>query len=160
MTGLVCTPSIVPGPAANTQAAIVNDGFLPDIEPDTVKADVRVRDTVTPARLRAAVVAAILKIAPDLVAFVAEQKAAGFTRLEDVPGPTLDGKKVSVQLYERAVGAFAKAELIERNRDVDQTAGGQRDSADLDPAIGELCRDARHAIRDLLGRTRTTVELI
>ena len=36
----------------------------------------------------------------------------------------------------------------------------QRKAEDLEPSVTELRRDSIHAIRDMLGVTRTTVELI
>ena len=161
MSGLVCTPSIVPPPVSNDQAAIANDGFFPDVDPDAVKAAMRVRDSVTPARLRAAVIGAMLAAAPDLAAWAAAQRVAGYATLGEVPPPfMIDGRSALVVLYERAIGCYTKAELIERNRDFDQAGGGQRDVDELAPAPGELRRDAIHAIRDILGVGRTTVELI
>ncbi len=56
--------------------------------------------------------------------------------------------------------AYAKAELVETYRDVDLTGAGQRKVEDAEPSIGELRRDAIHAIRDILGTTRTDIELI
>lgn len=157
---LVCTPSIVPPETKNTQEPIENDGFLPAIDPDDVKVAMRVPESFDPRRIRAACIGAMLKLAPDLAAYVAAQRAAGFATLADVPAPRLDGTSSLVLLYERAVACHAKAELIERHRDVDQAGGGQRDAAAVDQTPGELRRDGHHALRQILGRTSTTVELI
>lgn len=157
---LICKPSIVPPLVADGQAPIVNDGFLPDIDPDEIEAQVRFPSGVVPARVRAACIGAMLTIAPDLALWAAAQMLAGYAKLADVPAPQLDGKSRYVLLYERAVGAHAKAEVIERHRDVDQTGGGQRDASAIDPTPNQLRRDATHAIRQILGRTSTIVELI
>ena len=63
-------------------------------------------------------------------------------------------------LYRTAVGAWTKALLVERQRDTDLTGAGQRKVEELDESICELRRDALHAVRGLLGRTRTCVDLI
>jgi len=157
---LICTPSIVPPLVANGQAPIVNDGFLPDIDPDEIEAQVRFPSGVVPERVRAACIGAMLTIAPDLALWSAVQVLAGYRTLADVPAPKLDGKSRYVLLYERAVGAHAKAEVIERHRDVDQTGGGQRDASATDATPDQLRRDATHAIRQILGRGATTIDLI
>ncbi|TPG14352.1 head completion/stabilization protein [Sphingomonas oligophenolica] len=160
MSGLVCTPSIVPGATARTQAVIINDGWLPDIEPDAIALAVRIPAGILAERIRAACIGAILTLAPDLALFAAAQLLGGHASLADVPALQLDGKSRLVLLYERAVGALAKAELIERHRDVDQAGGAQRDASALDMSPDQLRRDATHAIRQILGRSATTVELI
>jgi hypothetical protein len=160
VSDLICKPSIVPPVAATDEATIVNDGWFPDVEPGELRQQLRIRETVLPARLREAVLAAMIAIGNDLSAWQAARAAEGHVKLEAVPSPQLGGESRLVALYRRALGCLVKAELVERNRDFDQTAAGQRDASELDQSIGELRRDARHAIRDLLGRTRTTVDLI
>jgi hypothetical protein len=54
----------------------------------------------------------------------------------------------------------AGAELAERYRGLDTTGTGQSAADQLTPVIDEYRRDARWAISDILGLTRTTVELI
>lgn len=157
---LICAPSIVPGETPDHQPAIENDGFLPAIDPDAIEVAMRFPGGVKGERIRAACIAAMLRVAPDLAVWVAGQKAAGFATLADVPASKLDGKSSLVLLYERAIGALAKAEVIERHRDVDQAGGAQRDAAALDTTPDQLRRDATHALRQILGRDATTVELI
>lgn len=160
MPDLVCQPSIVPPPpVAGTGDVIGNDGFFPDIDVATLCQEMRIRD-VAPERLRMVICAAIVTVGNDLATFRAEKIGLGFDTLEGVPSLTLAGENISLFLYRRAVGCLAKAELVERYRDVDTTAEGQRKAGELDPTIDELRRDGRHAVRDLLGRTRTTVALI
>ena len=63
-------------------------------------------------------------------------------------------------LYQRAVYATAKAELIERYRDFDSTDAGQRRAETMELSVDDYRRQARYAIRDILGRPRATVELL
>jgi hypothetical protein len=145
-------------PAA--EEAVVNDGFFPDIEPAAVREAARIPTSVTPARLRAAILGAIMSAEVDLRAFAAAAIAAGHETLAGLPAPLLDGKSVQLLRYERAIALFAKAETIDRHRDFDTTAAGANQSDELEQSVADLRRDARHAIRDMLGRTRTTVDLI
>lgn len=155
MSGFVFNGSADPAPSP---APIENDGFFPDIDPAALAAEQRI--DVVPARLRAAIVAAIITIGNDLRVWRAAALLAGHATLADVPAPRIDGESRNVLLYRRAIGATTKADLVERYRDVDTTGAGDRRADALDPSIGELRRDAIHAVRDILGRNRTDVELI
>jgi len=142
------------------ETAVVNDGFFPDIDPASVRDAARIPTSITPARLRAAILAAIMTVEIDLRAFAADSIAAGHATLAAVPAPQLDGQSVQSVRYQRAIALYAKAELIERHLDFDTTAAGGAEGNDAATAIGSLRRDAMHAVRDMLGVTRTTVELI
>lgn len=155
-----CCDSVVPPPAPPETAIIVNDGWFPDIALAGVRAHMRVRDNLPAARLRDALLDAIISVGNDLAAWGAEHAASGIARLADVPAPALDGESRLVILYRRAVFALAKADLVERQRDVDTSQTGDRRIDALDPTIGELRRDAAHAVRDILARPRTCIELI
>ncbi|MBO9725152.1 MAG: head completion/stabilization protein [Novosphingobium sp.] len=139
---------------------IRNDGFFPDIDPAGVRADARISESVTAPRLRAAILGAIMAVEYDLRAFAARSIAAGHATLADVPSPQLDGQSLQLIRYHRAVSLYAKAELVERYRDFDTTSAGGNQADELTPSIGELRRDALHAVRDILGTSRTTVDLI
>lgn len=65
-----------------------------------------------------------------------------------------------VHRYGRAIGCSAKAVLLERYRDYDTTAAGNKKSDQLDSPVDDLRRDARWAISGILGISRNTVELI
>ncbi|WP_294356121.1 head completion/stabilization protein [uncultured Sphingomonas sp.] len=146
--------------APGSTAPIRNDGWLPDIEPDALRAGYRIREVVTPERLRTAVIGAIMAARADLRSWCAARLAAGYASLADVPADKVDGESVLVLSYRRAIGAYVRAELIEGYRDTDLTGRGDRKVDDLEPSVDELRRDAIHAIRDMLEVGRTTVELI
>ncbi|SNS20137.1 Phage head completion protein (GPL) [Sphingomonas laterariae] len=145
-----------PGPAD----APIAGGWFPAIDPRKIREGYRIREAVTPARLREALIAAIITVTNDLGAWQAGQDAAGHASLAAVPAPSIDGQSRLLHLYVRAVALNAKAEIVERYRDIDITGPGERRAEDLDPSVGELRRDALHAVRDILGKSRTTVELI
>ena len=142
------------------ETTVINDGFFPDIEPAAVREAARIPTNITPARLRAAILGAMMTAEIDLRAFAAASIAAGHAELSAVPAPQLDGKSVQLIRYSRAIALYAKAELIERHRDFDTTAAGGNLADELTASIGELRRDAQHAIRDMLGRSRAVVDLI
>lgn len=160
MTGFSCPPLLAPAPAAPAETPIANDGWFPDVDLAAARLALRVKENVTAERLRRALIGAMITVGNDLAAWQATHLAAGRASLGAVPSPLIDGRSRLVLLYERAVGAYAKAELVEGYRDVDLTGDGQRKAEEATPAAGELRRDAIHAIRDILGTGRTAVELI
>lgn len=163
MTDLIAT--VLQDEDTPVPALIINDGFFPDIDPAMFRKQHRIRDAVTSDRAREALIAAMLAVYRDLAAWSLGHRAAGVktladVRLSDGKISTIDGLNTLVLLYRRAVFTAAKAEVVERYRDVDLTSAGQRKVEDLEPSVTELRRDSIHAIRDMLGVTRTAVELI
>jgi hypothetical protein len=157
-----CPPPLpVATPAPDT---VIAGGWFPDVDPAAIRRAHRIRDDVTAERLRAALIAAIITVGNDLEVWSALQPAASLAQVVDLDlrgNPrTIDGKPRLIILYLRAVALTAKAEIVERYRDIDGTNAGDRKVDAMEPSIGELRRDALHAIRDMLGRSRTTVELI
>ncbi|MDG2513195.1 head completion/stabilization protein [Sphingobium yanoikuyae] len=142
------------------ETLVTNDGFFPDIDPAAVRDAARITGSITPARLRAAILSAIMTVEIDLRAFAASSIAAGHATLADIPAPQLDGQSVQLLRYQRAVALYAKAELIARHPDFDTTGAGDNRADEITPTIGELRRDAMHAIRDMLGVSRTVVDSI
>lgn len=163
MTFVTNLDSPVPLPEPETDPdRLIALGWFPDIDPAAIRKAHRIREGVTAERLRTALIAAIITVGKDLAAWQIAQAAAGFDSLDDVPdaAPAIDGESRLIHCYRRAVALTAKAEIVERYRDIDASATGERRAEDLEPSIGELRRDALHAVRDLLGKTRTTVDLI
>lgn len=161
MSGFVAR--VLPEVAPVAEPIIPGDGFLPSVDPADLREAQRIAEDVKPARLREAVIGAMLSVALDLGAWADAHRAAGVAALADVPGPTnrpIAGEPRLLVLYRRAIGALVKAELTERSREDAVPGPGQRRADELDPAIGELRRVATHAIRDMVGTTRTAVELI
>lgn len=147
-------------PAPADEAAIDCGPFLPAIVPTAARDTMRLDGTVTPARLRAALVTAALAVADELRGWIEQQQAAGHTTLADVPAPRIDGQSAHVFRFQHAVRCLATAELLERHRNYDSTNEGDREADRLSGLIDDLRRDARWAINDLRGKARTTIELI
>ena len=148
----------VPAPAANKP--ITNDGFFPDIDVDQAYTAMRLDGTVTPERLRASLVEAVLSVNAELQAWKAAQMSFGRETLAHVPAARIDGQSAHLHRYQRAVHCLAAAWLIERYRTIDATATGDRKAEAENLGVDDLRRDARWAISDLTGVGRTTVELI
>ncbi len=148
-------------PLPETVTTIIsNSSFWPDIDLGLLRDAVRIDGTVTDKRLTHAVINAISSVNRDLSVWRQAQKAAGATTLNDVEAEEINGESELKQLYLRAVYATTKANLIERYRDYDATGDGHKSADKLELSADDLYRDARFAIRDIIGETHTTVELI
>lgn len=149
-----------PAAVAAAETPLINDGFFPDIDLAAAREQARITTAITGPRLRTALIGAVLSVGIDLASFKASAIASGHASLADMPAPQIDGKSINVLRYLRAVHLYAKAELIERHRDFDTTTAGGSQADELGQSIGDLRRDALHAVRDIVGITRTTVDLI
>lgn len=147
-------------PTTPDEAVIENDGFFPDINPATARAQMRIDGTVTAERLVDALTEAAASVNQQLAAWKRAQIAAGAWALEDVKADTVGGISVLVQRYRRAVECAAAASLIERHRSFDATNDGHQYADKLESTVEDLRRDSRWAISDILGAARTTIELI
>ncbi len=139
---------------------INTDPFWPSIDLDGLRATLRIDGSVTPARLETAVIAAAINLNNELSEWRAAQQAAGYATLAEVPGGRIKDVSVKVHLYRRAIEAGTGAEVCERYRDYSATNTGSDKAEALTPNIDDYRRDLRWAVRDFLGRSRTTVELI
>lgn len=153
MSGFIAGASVAAG-------LISSDPFWPGIDLDDLRATLRIDSSVSAARLETAVVAAIIGVNRELSTWRMAKLAAGITALADVQGERIQGKSEYEHLYLRAVQAAAGAEVCERYRGYDSTASGSKNADENTPTIDDYRRDQRWAIRDFLGKSRTTVELL
>lgn len=152
---------IIPAPTSPKSEPPISSGpFWPQIDPIEIREQQRIDNTVTPQRLRSALFEAIANANYELQAWQADRVAEGSATLADVGAPEIEGTSILVHRYCRAVGCLAKALLMERYRDIDSTAKGDRKADALADPIDDCRRDYRHAISDILGKPRSTVDLI
>ncbi|WLI08339.1 head completion/stabilization protein [Pseudomonas sp. FP597] len=143
-----------------TGGHINTDPFWPSIDLEQLRATLRIDSSVTPARLETAVIAAAINLNRELGDWRTAQQAAGYATLADVPGDRIKDVSVKAHLYRRAIEAGTGAEVCERYRDYSATNTGNNKAEEVAPTIDDYRRDLRWAIRDFLGKSRTTVELI
>jgi len=143
-----------------TAITISNDGWWPEIDAHHLAGSLRLGDTVSEERLEVATINAVLSVNRELVRFRDTQILSGHASAAEVPGEQVAGETLLIHRYRRAVYCTAGAELAERYRGLDTTGNGQASADTLTPTIDEYRRDARWAISDILGLTRSTVELI
>ncbi|WP_417777073.1 head completion/stabilization protein [Stutzerimonas xanthomarina] len=143
-----------------TSYPITNDGWFPDLDGEHMRAALRLDGSITDARLEVAAVNALIQVNAELAAYQAQREAEGHAALATVPAKQIQGESQLLHLYRRAIYCSAGAELAERYRDYSATGDGAERAEALTPTADEYRRDARWAIRSILGRVHTTVELI
>lgn len=153
---------IIPAPTPEAvEENIVSNAFWPAIKPAEIREDQRIDNTVTPVRLKATLIEAIATTNNALAGWrTTQQVLNGYATLAAVPAEEIDETSILVHRYRRAVGCLAKALLLERYRDFDATGKNDKKTEGLTDPIDDHRRDHLHAIADLTGRPRTTVELI
>ncbi|EPJ4165327.1 head completion/stabilization protein [Citrobacter freundii] len=139
---------------------ITNTPFWPGLDITEFRAEMRTDGTVTPARLRQAVLTAIAEVNAELHDFRLRQMSAGYTSLAEVPADEIDGESQRLQLYRRAVWCWTKATLTERYRDFDATGSGNKKADELVTTVDDLWRDVNWSLSRLQDKPRMTVELI
>jgi len=152
---------IINAPTPDTaETAITSRPFWPEVDPAKVREQQRIDNTITPARLRSALIEAIATTNNALRGWREAQEADGHAQLVAVDAEEIDGTSILVHRYQRAVGCLAKAIVLERYRDFDATGKGDKKAEALADPIDDCRRDHLGAIADIEGRPRTTVELI
>jgi hypothetical protein len=139
---------------------ITNDGWFPDLDGTHMRDSLRLDGSITDARLEVAAVNAVIEVNRELADYQAQRQAEGHAALANVPAQQIQGESQLLHLYRRAIYCSAGAELAERYRDYSATGDGAERAEALTPTPDEYRRDARWAIRSILGRVHTTVELI
>jgi len=164
MSGFVASPPPAePDPEAPEVPPfdlVAGDDWYPGITLTQIRDAVRVPTAVTDQRLRDAVRNAMLSVRRELRTWKTAWVAAGTAALVDVDDETIDGESALELLYRRAVCSYAAADLAETHGDIAATGDGRDRNAERAIPADEHRRNATHACRDILGVTRTSVELI
>lgn len=155
---------VSPEPANEKDETLTSGAFWPEINTRAFRESMRVDGTVTQSRLIEALKNAMIETNRELSSFQQQEIHLGYQTLEAVPANKITHGEIDVSelviLYRRAVFSAAKANLIERYRDIDTTPNGSKKADDLALNIDDLQRDAIWAIQRIKGTTHNIVELI
>ncbi len=143
-----------------THQTINNNGFFPAIRTDEFVKTQKLDGVIADDRLLFALTLAISQTNMELVSWQIKQEGMGYFNLDDVPSEPINNISRLVTLYKQAVFSFAKASLLEKYRDFDTTALGNKKAENVETNIDAYRRDARWAISDIQGKQRSVVELI
>ncbi|HGK7310703.1 TPA: head completion/stabilization protein [Aeromonas hydrophila subsp. hydrophila] len=154
------TGFIANAPTSPAEGEIASSPFWPVISLPDLRETVRLDGTVTTARLTHAVIDAITSVNRDLADWRRAREAEGVATLAAVPGELINNESTHLHSYRRAVYAITRANLLERYTDYSATGDGVKGADAKIISSDDLYRDARFAIRDILGTTHNTVELV
>lgn len=154
------TGFIANAPTSPAEGEIDSSPFWPAISLPDLRDTVRLDGTVTTARLKHAVIDAITSVNRDLAVWRRAREAEGVATLAAVPGEVINGESAYLHSYRRAIYAMTRANLLERYTDYSATGDGVKGADAKIISSDDLYRDARFAIRDILGTTHITVALI
>lgn len=154
------TGFIANAPTSPAEGEIDSTPFWPAISLPDLRDTVRLDGTVTTARLKHAVIDAITSVNRDLADWRRAREAEGVATLAAVPAEVINGESAHLHSYRRAVYAMTRANLLERYTDYSATGDGVKGADAKIISSDDLYRDARFAIRDILGTTHITVALI
>ena len=151
-------------PARGAEPEVANDGFFPAVDCEALRTDIRLDGTVTAARLKLAVVDAMMAINGELQQWRIAQEQAGHATLADVPAAAIAGDSVKVHQYRKAIYAHVGAALAEAYRDLDtlpQGAGKEsRVMGALETRVDAFHQQLRWAIADMQDKSRVIAELL
>lgn len=150
----------IAGGDTSAEYRIGNADFWPDIDGGKLRDAMRIDSSVTDARLETAAVNAMLEANRELRSYRTKQQAAGYATLEDVPAEQINGESQWLYLYRRVIYCGALAELVERYKSYDATNSGEQKVTEEESSADQLRRDARKALRTILGISHATVELL
>ncbi len=139
---------------------ITNADFWPALDGQQLRAAMRIDSSVTDDRLAQATVNAMIEANRELAAYRTARKAEGYAALGEVPAEQINDESELLHLYRRIVYCRALAELIERYRSYDTTNSGEQKVTEEQTSPDQLRRDARFALRNILGVSQNTVELL
>lgn len=151
-------------PNDTSDQTVNNIPFFPGVAVADFRAATRAQDTVTDKRVIQALRTAIIDVNRELSEWRAAQELLGYGTLEAVPADDYgDGQTLLSELthwYLTAVHAKAKAQIIEYYNDSDTSEEGLKRFVGFAGPKEAYQREAREAIRNILGEPHVTVELI
>lgn len=153
--------AVPPAPQSPANSVVSAGDWWPEIDCNEARDVLRLGDIVTHDRLVNALRGALVTVLGELREWKAAQLAAGFAALAEVaPDDEIDGLTLLEVQFTRAVLFAAAAELADQYRAITATqeANARADAQSL--TADDYRRMSTHAVRDILGVTRTSVELI
>lgn len=139
---------------------IANSAFYPTLKVGDFAKAMRVEYLAAEPRIAHCLKHAMLDVNRQLAHWTQSHIDEGQSTLANIATPVWMPENGNTELYLRAVWSLAKAQLIERWRDYDSTASGDKKTEKSEASADDLRRDSAWAISDLTGQFRSLVELI
>ncbi|MCJ8269342.1 MAG: head completion/stabilization protein [Psychrosphaera sp.] len=140
---------------------ITNDGFWPDINAGDFEKRRSVPVDMDKDAIATSVVSAIAQINIELASVKSGYEDKGISRASDVVGsPSIADKNMLVILYEKAVYARAKAELLPEFSTTQMRDAGENVTQTESETRDSLFAESLQHIRTIRGKRSTGVELL
>ncbi|ENU70469.1 hypothetical protein F918_02888 [Acinetobacter baumannii NIPH 601] len=143
------------GNTTPSNITISSTDFFPSISLDEIRSFVRIDGAVSDARLKQVTLEEIIDVNRLLNKLVSSASS-----LAELATAKVDGKPDTEILYFSAISNGVAAKVNEQYRSYDTSTAGNKNAKELTPTIDECRRNKQWAIKQLLGQSHTTVELI
>ena len=141
--------------------AIENDGFWPDLNAGDFEKRRGVPMEMDKEAIAYAVAAAIAQINIELLTVQTAYQAEGIAKAIDVTGqPKIGEKNLLVILYEKAVFARAKSDLLPEFATTQMRDAGENVAQREPETRDQLLAESQQHIRAIKGKSRTGIELL
>lgn len=149
-------------PTSSYQDTIVeNDGFWPDLNVGDFERRRGIPSKLDSEAVAFALAAAVSQVNIELQTVKAGFEAEGIAQAEAIPGlPNVLGKNSIVVLYEKAVFARAKADMVSEFASVTTKDAGDRVAESEQDITRRLLAESQQHLRALSGSSRCGVELL
>ena len=147
-------------PNDTSDQTLLNLAFYPDIVVADFRGVIRAQDSVTDERVIWALQNAMIEVNDELEAWRYTKELDGFLNITEIPANIYGVISELVLLYNTAVYSKAKALLLEYYTDADNTPDGDDRAVAFEHTVDVYLREAKEALRKILGVPRITVELI
>jgi len=151
------------GPAAPPASDVMpNAALWPQVLFSAWRAASRIDRTASDTQALFALREAIGRVNAQLVGWLGHQQALNpaVQTLADVPNPAHQPEGWYTERYLRAVYSAADALLAESFRDFDSSAEGDRRADAMEGRLDAYRRESQHAVADITGRPRRTIDLL
>ncbi len=139
---------------------IENEAFWPDIVVNVFFINYRIPNDMVADTAREHLIQAMSDINFRLSEFKAENLAAGYQKLTEVPADEIASESILVALYRRAVCCRAKASICRDYPTIDRREPAENQAKSAPETETVYLRFADEAVRQMLCLTDITVEMI
>ena len=139
---------------------IENQPFWPALDLAVLIDDYRTPGDLPQTSVERQLMFAMVVVNSRLEAYRAEQQAAGYETLEDVPAETVGGISIQMELYTRAVFCTAKASILRDWPSIDRRSEAENQARTSEETEDRYLEFADQAICQFTGRTFVNVEAL
>lgn len=142
------------------QTTITNDGFWPNIAVGDFERSRAIPSDMQPDTVAGVVLSAVAQVNIELTFTKTKLMAEGYFAAAEVPSPSVNNKNQLETLYQQAVFARAKADLVVEFGSVTMRSAGNNQATQSDDTRAALLAESQQHIRAIKGVHRCGIELL